>query len=82
MAKIGSELFVEADDDGLSIRTVSATKSAFAMIRFEPNFFNDYNIESDTEDDFANKCKVSMKACIGVFKNMKQVPSNCIQRSL
>lgn len=86
-ARIGSDLFIEAHPHGLSIRTVNRTKSAFAMILFRPDFFTIYdmsleagvNSEADDDaDDFANKCKISAKSCLNVFKNMRQVEQLCI----
>lgn len=71
-ARIGSELFIAANVDGLSLRTANLTKSAFAMILFYPDFFLDYNVRRD-DDPLENQCKLSMKSCLGVFRNMKQV---------
>lgn len=79
-ARIGSDLFIEAQPHGLSIRTVNRTKSAFAMILFHRDFFTSYDMSVDNNhaatddvDDFANKCKISAKSCLNVFKNMRQV---------
>lgn len=87
-ARIGNELFLEAQTDGLSIRTVNRTKSAFAMILFNQDFFSNYDMtptappaadamETDAstvvDSGFDNKCKVSVKSLLSVFKNMRQV---------
>lgn len=71
-ARIGNEIFLEASGNGLSIRTVNSTKSAFAMILFQPAFFTEFNI-ADSEDILANMCKLSLKSLLGVFKNMRLV---------
>lgn len=71
-ARIGCELYVEADaHSGLSLRTVNMTKSAFSSILFNLDFFLSFVVKSKTADD--NQCKLSMKSCVGVFRNMKQV---------
>lgn len=64
------------------MRTVNRTKSALAMIHFEADFFTSFQLSlplstSDTNDggdrDVRNQCKMSMKACLNVFKNMRLV---------
>lgn len=73
-ARIGHELFLEADPaKGLSLRTVNMTKSGFAMILFNMDFFSSFTVKSNTDDEYENQCKLSMKSCLGVFRNMKQV---------
>lgn len=73
-ARIGNELYVEADiKNGLSLRTVNMTKSAFSSILFNLDFFSSFVAKSKTSDE--NQCKLSMKSCLGVFRNMKQVCS-------
>ena len=71
-ARIGIELYVEADArSGLSLRTVNMTKSAFAAIVFNLDFFSSFVVKSKNPEE--NQCKLSMKSCLGVFRNMKQV---------
>lgn len=71
-ARIGCELYLEADaQSGLSLRTVNMTKSAFSSILFNLDFFLSFIVKSTTADD--NQCKLSMKSCVGVFRNLKQV---------
>lgn len=76
-SRIGSELFIEAHQNGLSLRTVNNARSAFSIITFSPEFFTEYHSTTiaDNPDDieFENKCKVSIKSCLDVLKNMKQV---------
>lgn len=73
-ARIGNYLFMEATSKGLSLRTVNSTKSAFAMILFKVDFFINFIVKS-SDDPFDNRCKLLMKSCLGVFRNMKQVNS-------
>lgn len=71
-SRIGCELYLEADSNqGLSLRTVNMTKSAFASILFTRDFFSTFTVDSKNVED--SQCKLSMKSCIGVFRNMKQV---------
>lgn len=71
-ARIGIELYVEADaKSGLSMRTVNMTKSAFSSVLFNLDFFSSFDVKSAEE----TQCKLSMKSCLGVFRNMKQVES-------
>lgn len=73
-ARIGPDLFIEATSNGMSLRTTNKSKSAYAIITFHTSFFIDYQItEPDDNDEYANKCKISMKSCVNIFRNMKQV---------
>ncbi|XP_023293349.2 cell cycle checkpoint control protein RAD9A [Lucilia cuprina] len=69
LAKIGSDLCVEADENGLQFRTFNPSKSAMATIRFQRIFFETYSLE----ESGVNYCKVCMKAILAVFKNMRHV---------
>lgn len=73
-ARIGHDLFLEVDAmKGLALRTVNLTKSSFAMILFNLDFFTSFTVKSNPSDPYENQCKLSMKSCLGVFRNMKQV---------
>lgn len=69
LSKIGSDLCIEADEDGLQFRTFNPSKSAMATIRFSRMFFETYSIEGSE----VNYCKVCMKAILAAFKNMRHV---------
>lgn len=72
---MSSDLFIEAQSKGLSLRGVNSSKTAYASMLFHPDFFHEYDIEARAAatDDFHNKCKVSMKSFLGVFKNVHHV---------
>lgn len=72
-SRIGNELYVEASSSGLTLRTVNDSQTAFAVMNFEIGFFTDFKIDRSNSDEYSNKCKISMKSCLGVFKNMRQV---------
>lgn len=72
LGRIGIDIFLQATKDGLSLRTVNAVSSAFANLTFMPQFFDEFHL-TDSEDQLANTCKLSLKSCLGVFRNMKQV---------
>ncbi|XP_037051411.1 cell cycle checkpoint control protein RAD9A [Bradysia coprophila] len=72
-SRIGSELYLEATQNGLILRTVNDSQTAFAVMSFETGFFTDFKIDRSNSDEYCNKCKVSMKSCLGVFKNTRQV---------
>lgn len=67
MAKFGSDLYLEADQDGLQLRTFNVSKSAMGTFRFKRVFFEHFNAVE------GSYCKITMKAILAVFKNMKQV---------
>lgn len=77
LSKIGADLSIEADENGLQFRTFNASKSAMATIRFSRMFFETYNVK----DSDVNYCKVCMKAILAAFKNMRNV-ERCEMRLL
>lgn len=72
-SRIGHELYFEAGQNGLTIRTVNDSHTAFAVMTFETGFFTEFKIDRSSTDEFCNKCKVLMKSILGVFRNMRQV---------
>lgn len=72
--RIGSVVFLQADRCGLSMKTVNATNSAFAMISFHPGFFTQFNYESNGSASDSH-CTLSLKSLMGIFSNMRQVGS-------
>lgn len=73
LARIGNELYVEGTAAGLILRTVNDSHTAYAVMKFHTGFFTRYQLDSSEADKYANTCKVSMKSCLGVFKNTRQV---------
>ncbi|KAL9981649.1 hypothetical protein ACROYT_G010382 [Oculina patagonica] len=78
LSKIGSELYLEALSEGLALRTVSSSRSAYACFLFNESFFisyddgsNDQPTDSEEEDMF--KCKIAMKSCLSAFKSMNTI---------
>lgn len=62
---------MEADCNGLQLRTFNVSKSAMGTFHFSRVFFENYN-EGDVGQE-GSYCKITMKAILAVFKNMKQV---------
>lgn len=69
LSKVGKELFIEADGQGLQMRTINATQSAVGSIRFSRSMFDTFQLPASGDC----YCKIAMKPCLGVFRNMKQV---------
>ncbi|KAH8370284.1 hypothetical protein KR093_002929, partial [Drosophila rubida] len=69
LSKVGKELFIEADARGLQMRTINATQSAVGSIRFSRAMFDTFQMPPSGDC----YCKIAMKSCLGVFRNMKQV---------
>lgn len=74
LSKIGDELYIQANSDDLTMKTVNMSKTVFAIYKFLPPFFTHYTIEdvtSRSQDDL--KCKIPMKAILNVFKSPIQM---------
>ncbi|XP_012253809.2 cell cycle checkpoint control protein RAD9A [Athalia rosae] len=68
LAKIGDEMYVEPQDNGLSFRTVNMAKSAYASFMFYDKYFSFYTF-GDLEQEDALKCKIAMRSAMAVFKS-------------
>ncbi|KAL5290616.1 RAD9B family protein [Megaselia abdita] len=84
LAKYGKELFLEAQDNGLMLRTMNLPGTAFGSFIFYKDFFEEYDnaqtlLSADQNCEYENSCQISMKACLGLFKNMRQVV-RCVLR--
>ncbi|XP_033098644.1 cell cycle checkpoint control protein RAD9A-like [Anneissia japonica] len=78
LARIGDELYIEPLEEGLALRTVNTSRSAYACFIFSPNFFSEYNdgcgqYQSNSGDDDAFRCRITMKSCLAVFKSLSSI---------
>lgn len=67
LAKIGDELHIEPTENGLTLKTVNSSKSAYSAFSFHIPFFLNYSQVSETAEanntpeDAVIKCKLPMK---------------------
>ncbi|XP_033918233.1 cell cycle checkpoint control protein RAD9A isoform X2 [Melopsittacus undulatus] len=66
LSRIGDELYLEPTENGLSLRSINSSRSAFASFLFAPLFFQRY--EAGGPELF--RCKVLMKSFLGVFRSL------------
>lgn len=80
LSRIGEELYLEPLEDGLSLRTVNSSRSAYACFLFAPLFFQLYQAASPGQDPL--HCKILMKSFLSVFRSLvmleKTVEKCCI----
>ncbi|KAG6461452.1 hypothetical protein O3G_MSEX012638 [Manduca sexta] len=70
LARFGDELYLESLPDCILLRTLNAAESAYAMVKFNKNFFTYFNYNYySTEDNEGLKCKISMKSALNIFKS-------------
>ncbi|XP_059105119.1 cell cycle checkpoint control protein RAD9A [Peromyscus eremicus] len=83
LSRIGDELYLEPLKDGLSLRTVNSSRSAYACFLFAPLFFQQYQAASPGQDLL--RCKILMKSFLSVFRSLamveKTVEKCCISLS-
>lgn len=60
LAKIGDEMYIEPQKDGISFRTVNLANSAYADFTFFESYFS-YYMYGDLQENDALKCKISMR---------------------
>ena len=77
LSKIGDELYFEGLKDGLALRTVNSSRSAYACFIFNKIFFDDYEQECDqlqsSNGSELLKCKMTMKSCLAIFKSLATI---------
>lgn len=80
LSRIGDELYLEPLEDGLSLRTVNSSRSAYACYLFAPLFFQLYQAATPGQDPL--RCKILMKSFLSVFRSLvmleKTVEKCCI----
>ncbi|XP_026845518.1 cell cycle checkpoint control protein RAD9A [Drosophila persimilis] len=69
LSKVGKEMFIEIEQQGLQMRAINATQSAVGSIFFKRSMFEVFDMPPSS--DFY--CKISMKGCLAVFRNMNEV---------
>ncbi|XP_013849492.1 cell cycle checkpoint control protein RAD9A isoform X2 [Sus scrofa] len=83
LSRIGDELYLEPLEDGLSLRTVNSSRSAYACFLFAPLFFQQYQAATPGQDPL--RCKILMKSFLSVFRSLamleKTVEKCCISLS-
>lgn len=70
LAKIGDELYIEALQNGLALKTVNNARSAYACFLFQRGFFHSYSDgrEKAKDGEESLKCRITIKSCVSVFK--------------
>ncbi|KAG8522703.1 Cell cycle checkpoint control protein RAD9A [Galemys pyrenaicus] len=80
LSRLGDELYLEPLEDGLSLRTVNSSRSAYACFLFAPLFFQQYQAATPGQDPL--RCKILMKSFLTVFRSLawveKTVEKCCI----
>ncbi|XP_065447820.1 cell cycle checkpoint control protein RAD9A isoform X3 [Chrysemys picta bellii] len=90
LSRIGDELYVDPTEDGLSLRAVNSSRSAYACFLFAPLFFQLYEEGSPDPDGEPFRCKVFMKEsprpttchsksanCYRLFSTRSCAPTRC-----
>lgn len=75
LAKIGHEIYIQPLKEGLSLRSVNSSRSAYACFVFHESYFQTYEhgISDDEDANEKLKCKLSLKSCLAVFKSLNTI---------
>ncbi|RLU17917.1 hypothetical protein DMN91_010156 [Ooceraea biroi] len=68
LAKIGDEMYVNPLQESISFRAINMAKSAYCDFTFQKTFFSYYTL-GDLENEEAQRCKISMRSAMTVFKS-------------
>nr|XP_057919730.1 cell cycle checkpoint control protein RAD9A isoform X2 [Doryrhamphus excisus] len=66
LSRIGDELYVEPQENGLALRSVNSSRSAYACFLFAPLFFSRYTIPIGN----VFRCKMAIKSVQAVFRSL------------
>ncbi|XP_037531758.1 cell cycle checkpoint control protein RAD9A [Nematolebias whitei] len=67
LSRIGDELYVEPqEEDGLALRSVNSSRSAYACFLFAPLFFSRYSVRSGLNF----RCRLAIKSVQTVFRSV------------
>ncbi|CAK1541556.1 unnamed protein product [Leptosia nina] len=70
LARFGDELYLESSPEAILLRTLNASESAYAMVKFNKVFFSYFNYNYfSAKDQEGLKCKISMKSALHAFKS-------------
>lgn len=81
LSKIGPDLYFEALDDRLVLGTTNSSKSGYARIQLWSSYFIDYHVPPGHVETGENGCRVALKACVPIFRSMKNVETCDIRMS-
>ncbi|XP_061642692.1 cell cycle checkpoint control protein RAD9A isoform X2 [Phyllopteryx taeniolatus] len=66
LSRIGDELYVEPQGDGLALRSVNSSRSVYGCFLFAPLFFSRYTVPNGR----GFRCKMSIKSVQAVFRSL------------
>ncbi|XP_014055034.1 cell cycle checkpoint control protein RAD9A [Salmo salar] len=69
LSRIGDELYLEPQENGLALRSVNSSRSAYACFLFSPLFFSRYTIPLG----HAFRCKMAIKCVQAVFRSLSSL---------
>ncbi|XP_041707669.1 cell cycle checkpoint control protein RAD9A [Coregonus clupeaformis] len=69
LSRIGDELYLEPQENGLALRSVNSSRSAYACFLFSPLFFSRYTIPCG----HAFRCKMAIKCVQAVFRSLSSL---------
>ncbi|VDD87030.1 unnamed protein product [Enterobius vermicularis] len=79
--RIGDELYLEPSREGLALRSLNCSKSAYAAFLFSTTFFASYDVDQ-IRDSENNLCRISMKPALMAFKCAKTLEKSVLACSL
>lgn len=70
LAKIGEEIYLEPSVDGLNIRTINLSRSAYAQFTLQPLFFSSIEQDDVSEGGGGENCKVMVRSLLLAFRSL------------
>jgi len=70
LAKIGDEVYLEPGGDGLALRAVNSSRSAYATFNFANSFFSSVDRGSGDDVGEEGRCKVMVRSLLLAFRSL------------
>lgn len=76
LSRISEDVLFEAGEDGLALKTINRSKSAYGVFRFMPAFFAECDLGESQKE--RNVCRLSMKAALELSKGVRYNDGNFV----
>uniref|UniRef100_A0A915CC51 Cell cycle checkpoint control protein RAD9A n=2 Tax=Parascaris TaxID=6254 RepID=A0A915CC51_PARUN len=75
--RVGEELYLEPNEEGLVLRAFNSSKSAYATFLFSNTFFVGCDVSRIRNDEY-NLCRIPMKCALSAFRSVRTIEKSVL----